>query len=39
MVKARKSAWSMVKTPKRGGQKFDLAVAAVTIESMEMTPP
>jgi len=28
----------MVKTPKRAGQSFDLAVAAVTIESMGVTP-
>jgi len=28
-----------VKTPKRAGQSFDLAVAAVTIESMGVTPP
>jgi len=26
-------------TPKRAGQSFDLAVAAVTIESMGVTPP
>ena len=39
MVKARKSAWSTVKTSKRTGQSFDLAVAAVTIESMGVTPP
>jgi len=29
----------MVKTPKRTGQSFDLVVAAVTIESMGVTPP
>jgi len=28
-----------VKTPKRAGQSFDLAVAAVTVESMGVTPP
>ena len=39
MVKARKSVWSMVKTPKGAGQSFDLAVTAVTIESMGVTPP
>jgi len=38
-VKARKSAWSAVKTSKRAGQSFDLEVAAVTIESMRVTPP
>jgi len=38
-VKARKSVWSTVKTSKRAGQSFDLAVAAVTIESMGVTPP
>ena len=31
-VNARKSEWSTVKTPKRTGQSFDLAVTAVTIE-------
>ena len=29
-LKPRKSAWSTVKAPKRVGQSFDLAVAAVT---------
>ena len=29
----------MVKMPKRAGQSFDLAVTAVTIESMGVTPP
>ena len=29
----------MVKMPKRAGQSFDLAVAAVTTESMGVTPP
>ena len=36
-LKPRKSAWSTVKTPKRVGQNFDLAVTAVTIESMGVT--
>ena len=31
--------WSTVKTPKRAAQSFDLVVAAVTIESMGVTPP
>jgi len=30
---------NQVKTLKRAGQSFDLAVAAVTIESMGVTPP
>jgi len=37
--KLRKSAWSMVKMPKRAGQNFDLVVVAVTIESIGVTPP
>ena len=33
-----KLMWSMVKTPKRVGQSFDLAITAVTIEYMGVTP-
>jgi len=38
-VNGQSPAWSTVKTPKRAGQSIDLAVAAVTIESMGVTPP
>lgn len=35
----RKLAWSTIKMPIRDGQSFDLAVAAVTIQSVGVTPP
>ena len=34
-----KLAWSTGKTLKRAGQSFDLAVAAMTVESMGVTTP